>query len=905
MKLHRSLWRRASFSVLGLALVLLFAWPGVIPLPFKGLPGMVAAAERPNRDVQASLAAGRDSFNRGQLPVAAETLETALDQAQVHQDALGEVMVLSNLALVYGQQGRWREANGAIARSLDLLEQAPADDRNWQQVKAQTLNVQGRLQLGQGHADSAFTIWGEAATAYELAGAEAGALRSQLRQARALQAQGFYRRAVDEILEPLRLQLLDAPSSPVKAASLRELAEAMKVALTLQDAQAVAMESLAVAQELTLPDEIAATQLTLGNIAYAQALEYTNQNSLAKAEAAATEALQWYDQVADASEAQANRMRSQLNQLALLVDFGRTDEAMQHWRPVYDQVNTIAPDQEGIYMRINLANSLESILVSDGDQAGSKQASDAPTWDVVLSLLKTAQTQAIALQDIRAEAHALGYLGKAYKLKGELETDREQLEAAQKLTEEALFAAETVNAIDISYRWYEQLGDLHQHLGEKTAAIAAYRGAVNALKSLRKDLVTINPEVQFSFQKDIEPLHRRLVSLLLEGDAQPSQANLKDARAVLESLQVEELNNYLRAACINGQEVSVDDISGDQRVAVIYPIILPDRLGIIANLPGSSEQALKADGDTLGDLQYYTSALEEGQLEDYADTMLFQLIFVDYDVLNTAQKLYELLFPVELQQALERSQANTLVFIPDGILRNIPISALFDGQSYLIEKYSVAITPGLQLLNPKPLQERKLTALTFGLTEAVADWSPLPNVADEIEAIKAQIEAESFLNQQFTREQFEDTMGRSSAPIIHLATHGRFSSQLDQTFIQAYDDQISVDDLSSWLRGDRTEPIELLVLSACETATGDQRAALGLAGMAIRAGARSTVASLWQVDDAATAIFMTRFYEELSAKSGNKAEALQNAQTYLLKEFRADFGHPYYWAPFVLIGNWL
>ncbi|MEM0981952.1 MAG: CHAT domain-containing protein, partial [Cyanobacteria bacterium P01_H01_bin.58] len=127
----------------------------------------------------------------------------------------------------------------------------------------------------------------------------------------------------------------------------------------------------------------------------------------------------------------------------------------------------------------------------------------------------------------------------------------------------------------------------------------------------------------------------------------------------------------------------------------------------------------------------------------------------------------------------------------------------------------------------------------------------------------------------------------------------------EDTFIQAWDRRISVNDLSRWLRGDRTEPVELLVLSACETATGDQRAALGLAGMAIRAGARSTVASLWQVDDAATSIFMTKFYEEISSKQVSKADALKSAQTYLIDEFRGDFDHPYYWAPFVLIGNWL
>ncbi|NER83340.1 MAG: CHAT domain-containing protein [Leptolyngbya sp. SIO1D8] len=784
------------------------------------------------------------------------------------------------------------------------------------------MNVLGRLQLGQGDAEAAFESWGQTVDAYQVAGDRAGQIRSQLRQARALQAMGFYRRAVDEILIPLGQQLTAEPPSAIKAQSLRSLAEALIVAESLDEARQAAQASLTVAETLALEEEIAATQLTLGNIEYAQAQEYQAQNSQSLALAAVEEALTWYNQVSNPGFApelaldstpdspptavSANALRSQLNQLALLIEFERWDEAVQRWPSVYAQVNTLSPNQDGIYTRINLANSLE--------QLAQQPVAGAPSFSQVLAILETAQTQATALADARAEAHVLGYLGKTYQSKGQIETDPTQLEKATKLTEEALFSSETVNAVDISYLWYEQLGDLHVQLSElentathKQAAIAAYRGAVNALKFLRSDLVTMNPEVQFSFQQSIEPLHRKLVSLLLEGDSPPSQASLKDARAVLESLQLEELNNYLRAACLNSQEVSVDNISGDRQVAVIYPIVLPDKIGIIANLPSSQTKAdqIKADSRQDSELQYYTAALASGELDRYAARMRRQMVSVDYGVLDTAEHLYNLLFPEPLLQDLANSQPDTLVFVPDGVLRNIPIAALFDGESYLVEQYSIAITPGLQLLNPQPLQETSLEALTFGLTEAVAEWSSLPYVADEIEAIGQQVPIESFLNEQFTDETFEKTLRNSSAPIIHLATHGQFSSRLDETFIQAWNNPISVNDLSRWLQSDRTKPVELLVLSACQTATGDQRAALGLAGMAIRAGARSTVASLWQVDDAATAVFMTEFYKALSTQSGNKAEALQRAQKHLIEDLDNNFAHPYYWAPFVLIGNWL
>ena len=915
MGIHRRVRRRASYGFLGLCLVFLLTLPGVEPLnpmvlhPMSWMPSASMAAEMPSNDVQGLLAQGRDNYVRGQLSAAAALLETALATAEAQNDALGKVMVLSNLALVYGQMGEWSEADEAIADSLQLLDQSENPDLNWQRVTAQTLTVQGRLQLGQGDADAALASWEQAAEVFQIAGDEAGQIRSELYQARAWQAKGFYRRAVDDVLKPLNQRLAADPPSSLKATSLRSLAEAFIVAESLDAAWQAAQESLAVADALNLVDDIAAARLTLGNIAYARAQELQNQNAKDETiDNAIATALEQYRLVSEAGEAGAYRLESQLNQLVLLIDFDRTQEAVQLWPELYEQVSTIPPDQAGIYTRINLANSLARLA--------RQQVPGAPDWEQVIDILEIAQRDAIELQDARTEAHVLGYLGTVYKDKGDIEADSSQLETAKQFTEEALFLAESVNAANISYLWYEQLGDVNVKLDElagsqvhQQAAIAAYDGAVTTLKSLRRDLLKINPEIQFSFQKSIEPLHRKLVTLLLEEEANPSQTNLIRTRTVLESLQIEELNNYLRSACLNSQEVSVEDISGEKRVAVIYPIVLSDRLGIIANLPTSNRSDTKqvnGNEPEAGELKYYTSPLDSEALEQDAARMLRQMVFVDFDVLDTAERLYNLLFPADLVQALEASSPNTLVFIPDGVLRNIPIAALFDGESYLIEKYSIAITPGLQLLNPKPLQSKRLTALTFGLSEAVEGWSPLPNVASELEAIDQEISVvDTFLNDQFTYEKFEEVLKSSSAPIIHLATHGKFSSQLEETFLQAWDQRISVDDLSEWLQSDRTEPLELLVLSACETATGDQRAALGLAGMAIRAGARSTVASLWQVDDAATSFFMTKFYQELSAKSGNKAEALQSAQKYLIEEFRDDFGHPYYWAPFVLIGNWL
>ncbi|NER50695.1 MAG: CHAT domain-containing protein, partial [Symploca sp. SIO1A3] len=152
----------------------------------------------------------------------------------------------------------------------------------------------------------------------------------------------------------------------------------------------------------------------------------------------------------------------------------------------------------------------------------------------------------------------------------------------------------------------------------------------------------------------------------------------------------------------------------------------------------------------------------------------------------------------------------------------------------------------------------------------------------------------------------KNKINASPFPIVHLATHGQFSSDPEKTLIYAWQEKIRVKELDNILRSRGKTirgPIELLVLSACETAQGDERATLGLAGVALRARARSTVASLWKVSDSSTARFMKDFYQELNKKNTTKAEALREVQIKFLQDSYDQ--HPYYWAAFILSGKWL
>ena len=207
----------------------------------------------------------------------------------------------------------------------------------------------------------------------------------------------------------------------------------------------------------------------------------------------------------------------------------------------------------------------------------------------------------------------------------------------------------------------------------------------------------------------------------------------------------------------------------------------------------------------------------------------------------------------------------------------------------------MALTPGLQLLASYSDMAESNT-LTAGLTQARQGFAPLPSVKQELEQIDELVAAQTLLDDRFTRSSFQAEIDREPFSTIHLATHGQFSSDAEDTFLLTWADKINVKDLDDLLQQQGNNPIELLVLSACETASGDNRAALGMAGVAVRSGARTTVATLWAVQDNSTALLMSEFYRGLIQSKLTTAEALRQAQLSLLNN--PKYNHPYYWSPF-------
>ncbi len=806
---------------------------------------------------------GKTLYEAGQFTEAIKVLRSAAASFRATGDSLRQAMTLSNLSLAAQQLGLWAEAEEAITQSLNILQDVGISQER-SAILAKTLDVQGQLQFAQGQAEAALTTWQRAADIYQSSDQDA-LTRNRINSAQALQALGLYRQA-NKTLTSVEQTLKNQPDSPLKALGLRNLGNVLQVVGNLRESRSVLEQSLAIALSSSSKQELSETLFSLGNTARAQ------KNTKA--------ALDYYQQAQAASADPTTRIQAQLNQLSLLLEEKQYKPALALSSQVQSEISNLPPSRMAVYAEINFAQSLMKLRVLQRSA----------------QVLATAVQQAQRLQDKRAESYAIGTLGELYEKTA-------QFSDAQNLSKKALFIAQSIDASDITYQWQWQLGRLLKQQLDIKGAIAYYSEAFKTLQSLRNDLVSINPDIQFSFRESVEPVYRELVELLLQSQNSSApnqdQDNLNQARFVIESLQLAELDNFFRSACLDAKQ-GIDSLVDKKEIttAVIYPIILPDRLEVILKLPNQG-------------LRHYRTLIAQDKIEGIVENLREYLgdVTRTSQVKQESQQIYDwLIRPAEIE--LAKSGIKTLVFVLDGSLRNVPMGVLYDKQQqkYLVQKYAIALTPGLQLVDPQPLQKVQLNALVAGMDSDRSiegrEFLSLENVARELKEVQTEVpNSKELLNQEFTETNLQKQLRSLPFSVVHLATHGEFSSDPEKTFILTWNKLLAIKEFNNLLRvsdDNRSSTIELLVLSACETAQGDKRAALGLAGIAVQAGARSTLATLWSVDDQFTAELMSQFYRELNA-GVNKAEALQRAQIAVFaKEER-----PYFWAPFVLVGNWL
>lgn len=803
-------------------------------------------------DIDSYLIQGKKYYDRGQYSEALQSWKQVVNQ---DEDIENKIIGYNYQAIAYQDLRQWEKAEKAISSALNILE---TNDNSF--LYAQVLNTKGSLEYKIGEVESAWNTWAKTEAIYRNLNEIRPLLRSQLNQAQALRSLGFYRRA-RVTLERASEELEELPDSLLNAKALQSLGVTLRAMGDLSESEKVLKQSLNIARQINAPTE--SIQLSLANTAKARQ-DYRTAQIIYKQIRVNTSDLQ-------------TKIKASLNLLDLLLTTEQTDVARELFPAIASEIDSLSLSLNKIYNRVNLAHSIIGLDKRHWHQTNYSNE--------IKNILIAAKAEAEKLNNDRAKSYVLGELGYFYE-------QQQQWTKASEFTQQAILSAQNVRATDIVANTYWQQGRILKALGEIEPAIAAYQQAVDTLQSLRQDLVTVSPDVRFDYRDEVEPVYRQLVRLLLQNvDSLPQekkQEYLQKSREAIEALQLAELENYFRQACVLNQPREIEEI--DPKAAVIYPILLEDRLEVILSLPNQP-------------LQYYGSSLTTSQKEQiFRDiNQTLNPVFLPDEILPPARQLYDWLIRPG-KASLEQQEIKTLVFVLDDLLRNIPMSVLHDGENYLIQQYDIALTPGLQLLAPSQ-DLAKYKTLTGGLTIARQGFPSLPSVKQELEQINTIVPAQVLIDEEFTRSDFKTRTERETFSTIHLATHGQFSTQAEDTFLLTWADKINVKDLDSVLRQQGNKPLDLLVLSACETAEGDNRAALGMAGMAVRSGARSTVASLWTVEDDSTALLMTEFYRNLIQAKLTKAEALRQAQLSLLNN--PQYNHPYYWSSFVLIGNWL
>ncbi|HHP7232768.1 MAG TPA: CHAT domain-containing protein [Xenococcaceae cyanobacterium] len=870
-------WQRkfVVFSLIGLLSTSLFPFL-VISHARAGNPQLEIGN---NRDGVSLEAKGQEFYLSGNFSQAIAFWQQAVMVYQETQEVSSQAKVLSNLALAYHQLGNESQAQELILLSRNLLEAQDKLGDESQQTLAQVLNNQGIIQLAQGNPQEAIALWQQAQAIYQTLEDESGTVRTAINLASALKNLGLYRRAL-KILAAVEPILVTQPDSSLKAAGLRSYGNILRLIGNTAKAETVLNASLAVATQLDGIQDRVKTLLTLGDT-----LAITPDRSKAQRQ---QEALELYQQALVSCQSSTYCASTSLPLQINLAQFNLLLKTDYWWQAaklipeVSADFNSLPDNQTQIERKINFANSL--IELKQKTLQEQPQLQNIPSWSEIETIVAEIVLKSSMSNSSRTESYGLG-------LQGKIAEQQQQWLIAATLTQQALNIAEGIKAAEISYLWQWQLGRIYSAQGDILSAISNYSNAITNLQDLSQDLVAIDANIQYSFQESVEPVYRQLIDLLLRADSGVSQENLQQAREVIESLQLAELNNFFREACLDTKPVQIDQI--DPQAAAIYPIILPDRLEIILSLPHQP-------------LTHYSVAVSQELLEQeiaqFRQTVVVRSRRAFYE---PARKLYNWLISPEID-ILKANNIQTLVIVPDGLLRNIPLSALSDGEQFLIENYNVVLTSGLQLLSPRSLTDIKLKTLAAGLTESRQGFPALDFVNQELVAIQTQTDSQILVNQEFTTQTFKQEIKLSDYPIVHIATHGQFGASLDSTFLLAWDDKITINQLDNMLQGRnpaQKQAIELLVLSACETAAGERQAALGLAGMAVRAGARSTVATLWSVNDEATAQMMSHFYQQLATQQVTKAEAVRKAQLTLLNS--SWYSHPFYWSPYVLLGNWL
>jgi CHAT domain-containing protein len=505
-------------------------------------------------------------------------------------------------------------------------------------------------------------------------------------------------------------------------------------------------------------------------------------------------------------------------------------------------------------------------------------------------------------------------MGKLAQL---LQSEQRHQEALS-LIEQAIVLAYANNDRVLSAKLEAQLAEIFRLQGDSKRALDAYKQAVDDLHSVRTDIPISLPDGRSVLVAMIEPIYRNYVDLLLQtvssADTTADQQLLMKAIDSMEAIKEADMQDFFLGRCSVSSEIHLDwKYQKFPGATIVYPILLNDRLEIIVK----TDEKLIRHTVNVGADEVKSKAIELGEI-----------LHTGKDFRGHSKQLNEWLY-LPLKQDLLESKTQVIIYVPDRSLRAIPLAAFSDGKNFVVEQYPVVTLPSLQIQNlVRNRQQKQSRALLAGLSkpdgsaidslpnnlvgkisgkklerEALVEQLSLPSVEKEINTVSNNIENTKLLNNQFTASALKNDISTGEYGKVHIASHGYFGKNAKDSFIMAYDQNVNLIDFKNSLDADslKREPIDLLTLSACKTAEGDDRMLLGFSGLAVKSNVLSAVGSLWSINDDATMEFMRLFYQGLD-HSLNKAEAMRDAQVNMIKSKK--FRHPFYWSPFILIGNW-
>jgi CHAT domain-containing protein len=483
------------------------------------------------------------------------------------------------------------------------------------------------------------------------------------------------------------------------------------------------------------------------------------------------------------------------------------------------------------------------------------------------------------LNNLKLISKSEGFSGRLYLLEN-------QEDKAIKAFSRAYSGAESIRAYDLSYKWARELGKIYVKQQNLEKGIKFYTSSIDRIENVRDKIKSLSTDIQYGFRENIEPIYKEYLTLL----SRNPQSNFNTIIKINEKLQVGELEDYLR--CNNLRINSLLSLKPKESPdSTLYFIRLSNAYAILSRSKiGEFKHHFidKAKTDAL-----LTRINRYAQGESFLESTNSK-IFRD-----VSSQLYDqLIRPIKDDLPKE----GHLVLAIDSSLQSLPWALLYDGQKYLIETYSLSVALGAELQAPSTRQNIKVTGLIAGSSQFPnnPEFSSLPAVPQELNAVSSELKGKTLLDSKFTSKALLNNA--ANVDFLHLASHGQFSSNPENTFLLDWNGKFKLSQLQFLIK-DREKPLDLLVLSACDTAKGDRRALLGLAGTAIQSGARSTIASLWLVNDASQVMLMQEFYTQLLKNKKTKGEALRLAQLKLLKS--GQYSSPYYWSGIVLLGSWL